>query len=349
MDKKISNDEAVEICNRFQELLKQEKLLFLKIPFSRIALKDLLFEIQAGIKIRRVSAIELSKVVSMVRYGKDNEEQILHGLTPLSISFIAWIKLRDVVDKNANKDDESYKKWASLEGSLIELRNKIIEGFCHRIPMVRRKIGTFDIHIEQELDNEGVIGLAYSIEKFDEKKCPSFQMYADLWIRSRMSAHLIKNPLVSIPPDAINEFNKVKNKIYDLVISLGRKLSRDEIDDIYGKEIEKFEAQNISLIRLDKLNPEDEDGSSLHDFITNDGSPEGEILEDLDRKCCVQHLYKTISTAGKYEKPILLALMGPLNSEVKNWVQRKPVEGFEIAQILGTGMLVEGFYQKSNI
>ncbi|MEK9154892.1 MAG: sigma-70 family RNA polymerase sigma factor [Patescibacteria group bacterium] len=222
----------------------------------------------------KIEAIELPDAVQM--YLKEI------GKTPL-------LKAHEEKDlaKRSEKGDEEARQ--NLIRANLRLVVSIAKRYVNRTP----NLSILD------LIQEGNIGLARAVEKFDYRKGFKFSTYATWWIRQAITRALAdQSRTIRIPVhmiETISKYTQVKRRLFQ---ELGREPLAEELAIEMGASIEKIRhIQKISqeVISLEAPIGEEDEESTLSELIKDDKSPTssqliarallknkiGEILSDL--------------------------------------------------------------------
>jgi RNA polymerase primary sigma factor len=171
-----------------------------------------------------------------------------------------------------------------IERGDLEAKERLINSNLRLVVSNARRYMRQDLNL-LDLIQEGILGLIRATEKFDWRKGYKFSTYATFWIRQAIQRALeSKERTIRIPNQVAQRERKVMRTERELATKLGRDPTTEEIAEaaeITPGQVEDIRELTRVVASLDRPVGE-EDGSSLGEFIPDEGTePSEEVALSL--------------------------------------------------------------------
>jgi RNA polymerase sigma factor (sigma-70 family) len=206
-------------------------------------------------------------------------------------------------------------------------RQRMIEGNLGLVFAIARRYGGRGVP-HADLVQEGTIGLAHAVERFDPARGATFSTYAVWWIRRAMLDAIAASKPIRVPTPAARKLAAVRRSEAELRRAGAGPVTAEAIADRTG----------LSAATVRSLRTAPVVSASLDDPIGEDGASLGDLVADQDATDPVE---RAIALDDQRSVSRLLALLPPRHREVlrrRYGLNRAPAESHEeIGARLGVG------------
>ena len=174
--------------------------------------------------------------------------------------------------------------------------------------MARRYQGQAE---EEDLLQEGFIGLCNAVDGYDPDSQTTFLNYAGNWIRQAMQRYIENNGTIRIPVHRQADIRKYKRVVNDFQKHYGRKPEIRELMDIFYipyKDIIALEKDAQCLhISSTEMPIGDDDGATLGELLPGCEGIEDDIIEAMDHEALKEILWSMVDELPGQQGPVIHA------------------------------------------
>jgi len=263
-----------------------------------------------GVKI--VKSKEYLEVSDKETFQKDLEE-ILASLPEEELTDAVQLYFRKISEIPLLTAEEEKKLARLIEKGDENAKRRMMEGNLRLVVSIaKRYIGRSRNLSFMDLIQEGNIGLAKAVEKFDWRKGYKFSTYATWWIRQAITRALADHSrTIRIPVHMIELLAKYTQTKRQLQEELGREPLIEEIATEMNLSIEKVKIlQRIAqeTISLETpINGSDRE-TTIGDFVADAKTPSPEQI--AARKVLREHIKEILDSLNERERKILIMRFG---------------------------------------
>jgi RNA polymerase sigma factor (sigma-70 family) len=175
----------------------------------------------------------------------------------------------------------------------------------------------------QDLCQEGSIGLARAIDKFDWNRGFKLSTYATWWIRQQISRSLADQlRTIRIPVHKVEELNNFRRSRTKLAAKMGREPTLKQIAEYMDEaleDIEKLQALDSDPVSLNLVVGDEEGGAELQDLVSDEDSQQPEELA-MD-EAVHEALERALSRLPAQQRKILELRLGLGDEEARTLEQ----------------------------
>ena len=235
-------------------------------------------EIYNRLETANVKVIETSQLIQLPNKDEVSEKELAdvdRYVSELPDSVQTYLKAIGKVKLLTGQEEKDLAK--RVEKGDKEARRIFIEANLRLVVSIAKRYVNRSPHLSiLDLVQEGNIGLARAVTKFDYRRGFKFSTYATWWIRQAITRALAdQSRTIRIPVHMVETISKYTQAKRHLVQELGRDPLPEEIAIEMGLPIEKVHhIQKISqeVVSLEQPVGEDDEESALSEFIEDTSS-----------------------------------------------------------------------------
>lgn len=167
----------------------------------------------------------------------------------------------------------------------LKARDRMISANVRLVAAVVKKVKTSQVHMStQDLMQEGVLGLARAVEKFEPGRGYKFSTYAYWWIRQGIvRAGQYQEKTIRIPANVQKTAKQIAKVRARLSATFGKEPTIAEIASDMEENLEKVKRillLDVATVSLDCVFESSSDNCSLLDLISSDRQGQAEEQEN---------------------------------------------------------------------
>jgi RNA polymerase sigma factor (sigma-70 family) len=221
-----------------------------------------------------------------------------------------WINTPDPTPRQVKQGKRAYHK-------LINCNLRLVVSIAKRYVPRARRTEMFDIV------QEGNIGLAHGIKKFDPERGYALSTYVYWWIRQAISRHLTYHDrVIRLPTQAIEVLSKLRGWAVEFEAKAGRTPSIEECAEyckVKPARLQEYLVHSNDCSSLDSGSSSDLEGDStaLIDLVT-DGDHGMENIDDMFNS---EVLYSYLDQLSEIDRRIVMDFYGLNGAAPKTYMQ----------------------------
>src|SRR5438128_5866266 len=269
----------------------------------------------------RVAAVFQEMGISVTADGEaeqdaDEEETLTEVEVVSSVALDDPVRmyLKEIGRVNLLTAKQEVELAKEMEAGSEEARHHLTEANLRLVVSVAKKYLNRGLSF-LDLIQEGNLGLIRAVEKFDYRRGFKFSTYATWWIRQAITRAIAdKARTIRIPVHMVDTLQQLRRVASDLLESLGREPTLDEIAGAAGMNADKVrEAFRVLPEPVSIHEPVGEDDAELGDFI-QDTEAQGPF-EAAALALRQEDLHRMLGALTDREKKVLALRFGLLTGQ----------------------------------
>ncbi|MEG1509656.1 MAG: RNA polymerase sigma factor RpoD, partial [Clostridia bacterium] len=236
----------------------------------------------------------------------DEKDVIEKTISDSNIDDSVKMYLKDIGQVKLLSADEEIELAKRMATGDERAKKRLSEANLRLVVSIAKRYVGRGMHL-LDLIQEGNLGLMKAVEKFDYTKGFKFSTYATWWIRQAITRAIADQArTIRIPVHMVETINKTGRVQRQLLQTLGREPSSDEIAEVMGLTSEKV--SEILKIAQDPVSLEtpigEEEDSHIGDFLPDEDNKFSPTLM-AESEMLKEQLLQVLSTLTPREEEVL--------------------------------------------
>jgi len=308
-----------------QKLIEIEKESLFEMMPVRIELAKHFLDWQSGGTNKKLEASKLIREMEKLTSPKTTAKDISSNELIDQMGVERWNALREFA---AKENDPAAIAWRINAEKVVSLRMEIMT-IMH--PVIRGMVYNKFKHIktveQEDMVNDGMIGVARAIEKYKDWKGKGFSEYANLWARARILESFEKLTVVKMGSTAVAMRGKIKKFRTDFLEKHGRFPEEEEICDAVEISTADYRGMYIKELRLDEKRYDPGSDGENHDLMpSKEADP-----DELDEVVIKEKIANLLNELPDNKREVAIFRLPPLGYE---FTETSPVTAEEAIEAL---------------
>lgn len=219
-----------------------------------------------------------------------------------------WVNNENPTPKQVRLGQRAYHK-------LINCNLRLVVSIAKRYTPHARRTEIFDIV------QEGNMGLAHGIKKFDPERGYALSTYAYWWIRQAITRYLsCHDRMIRLPSHAVEVLSKIRQWTPRFYFEHNRYPTREECAEYCGinlKRLEDYLERQNDCMSLDKVNTNTDGDVTLLDSITDGEHP----MDNLDMLLSRDEVTDLLAHLDEVDRKIVEGVFAFYGGEPKTYIK----------------------------